>query len=132
MSKLSDKLVKKLQKLAAVVDAEKQLYFFGLVQTESGPADRWDILVSAKKLAPWSTEAIKYIAELLRKRLTAAEMIQISQVVALPRDNELIASLRQDGRIGPGRIRGLHPMEHPTEAVVIWPAQNSLRPATVA
>ena len=70
-------------------------------------------------------------AELLRKRLTAAEMIQISQVVPLPRDNELIASLRQEG-IGPGRIRGLHPMDYPAEAVVIWPAQNSLRPATVA
>lgn len=132
MTQLSDKFVKKLQKIAEAVDAEKQLYFFGLVQNEAGPPDRWDILVSAKGLAPWRTESIRYIAELLRKRLTAGELIQISQVVPLPRENKLIAALVQNGHVPTGTIRGLHPMDYPQEAVVIWPAKDSPRAATMA
>ena len=132
MSRLSERMVKKLRKLSEVVNAEKHLYFFGLVQTEAGPADRWDILVSARDFVPRSADAIQYIAKLLQKRLTADEIVQISRVVVLPRDNELIASLVQNGRAGTGTIRGLHPTDEPSEAVVIWPAKDSPRPMRVA
>jgi hypothetical protein len=129
---MSEALIKKLKKVAKLIDADKGLHFFALVHDEAEPPDRWDVIVSAEKLVPWSTEAIQYIARLLRKELTDREIVQIEQVVPLPRDNELIKSLSEDQHTPPGRIRGLHPMDHFDEAVVIWSAKNaSGQPAKV-
>jgi hypothetical protein len=118
-----------MKKIAKVLDAERQLHFFALVHDDSEPPDRWDVLVSAEKLAPWSTESIQYIARLLRKELTDQEMVQIEQVVPLPLNSKLIASLSEDDCARGENIRGLHPMDHFDDAVVIWPAKNSPRQA---
>ena len=69
---------------------------------------------------PWSTDAIMYLAGLLKEELTNAEMIQIAQVAVLPRDNEWIISLRRNGRQPTCKVRGLR--ELCDEALVIWPA----------
>jgi len=126
MSRLSEALLKKLKKIANVVDAEKQLHFFAVVHDDSEPPDRWDVLVSAEKLAPWSTEAIQYIARLLRRELTDQEMVQIEQVVPLPQDNELVRSLSENECTPARRIRGLHPIDHFDDVVVIWSAKDLL------
>jgi hypothetical protein len=120
MSAAQERFINKLKKVAETVAAEKQLDFFGLVHHESAPPDLWDLLVSARKLVPWSADAIRYIVGLLRKELTDEEMVRIAQVVALPRDNKLVAALNNNGFMG-GRIPGLHPMDHPDLALVIWP-----------
>jgi len=69
MSTLPAGLRKKLNRVAEIVDAEKHLDFFGAVRRDSLPFERWDIIVSAKGLIPWSADAITYIAGLLRKHL---------------------------------------------------------------
>ena len=97
MSPISESLGKKLRKVAKLIDADKRLHFFGLVHDEAEPPDRWDVTVSAEKLVPRSTEAIQYVARLLRRELTDREIVQIEQVVPLPPNNELIKSLREDG-----------------------------------
>jgi hypothetical protein len=104
MSTLSDRLVKKLGKVAQIIDAENQLYFLGLVHHDHLPPNRWDVLVSAKKLVPWSVEAIEYVARLLKKELTNQEFVQVARVVVLPRNNQLIASLDADGQCPPGTV----------------------------
>jgi hypothetical protein len=50
-------------------------------------------VVSAKKLKPWSTSAIMYIAKLLKKELILQEIMQIDQVATLPRDHKVIEEL---------------------------------------
>src|SRR5271154_6971447 len=106
---MTDSLRNKLKKVAAIVAAEKpKLHFFGLIHRVDVP-DRWDLLVSSDKLAPWSMEALNYIADHLKKVLTAKEIISIAQIVALPRNNSVIASLTKGERIDSGEITGLHP-----------------------
>lgn len=115
-------LLDKLKKIAAVVDAEKpKLHFFALVHRVDTP-DRWDLLVSSDKLEPWSMEALKYIVGHLKKELTAEEIIRISQVVALPRDNKVIASLNQNRQIRSGELSVLQPADRFDRAYIIWPA----------
>ena len=127
---MSDKLIGKLKRLAEVVDAEKHLYFFAVLQHELMP-DRWDILVSAKELKPWSADAIDYMADLLKRELTKAEMIQIAQVAVLPRDNEWVVALSRNGKHPAATAAGRSPITSDA-AVVIWPVENSLRPARIA
>lgn len=132
MSALPEKFVKKLKRVAQTIDSEKLLYFFAAVHHDLLPPNRWDVLVSAKGLVPWSIEAIDYVGGLLKKELTSQEFIQIAQVVALPRDNELIASLSSSGEVPEGAVRGLHPLDRPDEAVVIWSASRSMPQAANA
>ncbi len=74
MSKLFDKL----EEVARIVDRDKPvLHFFGLVHAIDA-IDRWDLLVSSDQLAPWSMEALKYIADLLKKKLRSEEVINIA------------------------------------------------------
>lgn len=118
-------MLDKLKRIAAIVDAEKpKLHFFALVHRVDTP-DRWDLLVSSDKLEPWSMEALKYIVGRLKKELTAEEMIRISQVVALPPDNKVIASLNENRRIRTGELSFLHPADRFDRAYVIWPLENA-------
>jgi hypothetical protein len=129
MSRLSAKFARKFHKIARIVDADKQLYFFGVLQHETGPWDRWDVVVSAKKLRPRSIAAIEYLAKLLKKELSLQELIQIAQVVALPRDHEVIASLSHDDPIWT-KVRRVRSLGHSEEAVVFFPVNESVREAT--
>ena len=117
--------------MAKDIAAEKPtLHFFGLVQRAEAPPDRWDRLLSSDQLKPWSMEAIRFVVDHLRqRRLAANEMVRISQIVPLPRDNALIRDLLQHTQIVTGRIRGLHPMDYPEDVVVLWPMTEAAHPA---
>ena len=118
------KLRNKLKRVAEIVAKEKpKLHFFGLVHRVDVP-DRWDLLVSSDKLAPWSMEALKYIAGQLKKALTADEIIRIARIVALPRNNAVIASLAKSDAIDSDEIEGLHPADNFDQTITIWPANG--------
>jgi hypothetical protein len=134
MSGFSENFVNKLKKVADEVAREKsKLYFFGLVRRDDAPPNRWDLLVSSERLQPWSLEAINYIVEQLKKKLTADEMIRIARIVVLPRNNSLITDLLKDSQAVAG-VSGsnLHPMDQPDRAMIIWPVRKSLRPVKTA
>jgi hypothetical protein len=122
----------KLKKIAAEIAREKPtLHFFGLVHRVDAP-DRWDLLVSSDKLAPWSMPALKYIAERLQKLLTANEIVQIARVVALPPDNDVILQLLESPQDRRGDVSFLRPAERFDRALRIWPALDRLAVATKA
>src|SRR6185295_15810955 len=93
---------------------------------EQAPHDRWELLVSSDELEPWSRKAVEYIAKFLKRQLTAAEIVRIARIVALPTDSDLVSSLTQDDHIST-RIRGLHPSDYLEEAIVIWPMKEASR-----
>ena len=127
MSRISPPVRKKLASIAEVIAREKgPLHFFAVVQ-RSAVADRWDILVSAKKLKPWSIEAIRYIADLLQKRLSVGEIVQVARIVPLPRDNALVEDLSNSPSWPRGTYSGVHPLDEPTDFEVIWPMQRTKR-----
>jgi hypothetical protein len=117
----------KLEAVARKLDEDKpKLHLFALVHRVDAPEDRWDLLVSSDQLAPWSMEALKYIADLLKGALTTGEIIKISQVVALPPTNELVTSLAQNAQADPGDISNLRPTDRFDHRFVIWPlSENS-------
>jgi len=113
----------KLTRVAEEIAADKpELHFFGLVHRAEAP-DRWDLLVSSDQLVPWSMKALNFVVEHLKKILTTEEMVQIAQVVALPRDNKIIQSLKRNPRAWHGSLNDARPRID--EAVVIWPMKES-------
>ena len=115
-------MLEKLKRVAETVNSERpKLHFFALVHRVDAP-DRWDLLVSADKLKPWSMDALKYVAALLKTELTVDEIVRIAQVVVLPRDSKVIISLSEDRQVQPGELTFLHPSDRFDQAYVIWPA----------
>jgi hypothetical protein len=128
MSESLETLKEKLEGLAEDLNAAKsKLHFLGLVHRVDAP-DRWDLLVSSDQLAPWSMEALRYVSERLQKILTPEELVQISRVVALPRNYDLIAKLSRNDQQRAGELQFLHPSESFDRAIVIWPANRTQAP----
>ena len=94
----------KLHPLADQIDRAKGLGFFAVVHRANGLYDRWDLLISSPKLKPWSIEALRYIAGLLQKALTADELVRIARIVVLPPESEVITSLLHDDQLRPGKM----------------------------
>ncbi len=117
--------VNKLKKIAVVVARERPtLHFFGLVHRVDAP-DRWDLLVSSDQLAPWSMEALNYLADLLKKELTSQELVRIARIVALPQENDVVTSLIQNPQLRSGELSTLPPRDRFDKAVVIWPPDGA-------
>lgn len=111
----------KLEKIAIRISQEKpRLHFLGLVHRTGALHDRWDLLVSSDKLAPWTMEALNYVVDQLKKVLTSDELIRIARVIALPRDNPVIASLLRDRQSSTNPI-GFPQRDRFDEQDVIWP-----------
>lgn len=98
----------KLGSVAARVDKDKGLYFFAVVHPTDGLHDRWDLLVSSPNLEPWSMDALRYVSSLLQKALTVGEIVRISRIVVLPRDNQVIASIMANDQVQARRLTSLH------------------------
>jgi hypothetical protein len=114
-------LLNKLKKMATRLAKEKpKLHLFALVHRVEAP-DRWDLLVSSDKLAPWSMNALNYIVPRLKKALTIEEIIKISQVVVLPPTNAVVTSLANYAHTETGDISGLYPTDRFDRVYVIWP-----------
>jgi hypothetical protein len=103
MITLSAKLKRKLEKVAAAIP---KLHFLGVVHRTNAP-DRWDLLVSAGELTPWSLDALKSIDKCLKEvgKLSAEELVTFAQIVALPPKNEVIQTLSQNGHIQAKSLR---------------------------
>ena len=97
-------LYDKLEIVADIIATEKpDLHFFGLVHRLEAP-DRWDLLVSAGQLEPWTLKSLNYVVGRLRKVLTDEEMVRIARVVAMPKDNEVIRWLSHTDQVQPRKL----------------------------
>ncbi len=123
MSPLTGKFSDKLEKAARAIAAEKPiLHFVGLAQRADVPPDRWDLLASSDQLEPWSIDSIRYIVEKLRQNgFKPADMVRIARIAVLPTDNKLIRRLIESDEPFAEPIPGLHPMDYPDRAYVVWP-----------
>ena len=62
-------------------------------------------------------------------KLTTEEMVSIGQIVALPRNNEVIQNLRQNGHRQVRSPKSLHPTDRFDRVRVIWPATKEEKAA---
>jgi hypothetical protein len=89
-------------------------------------SDRWDLLVSSGKLAPWSSDAIKYIDAQLKESLTRNENLQIAIIVPLPKNNAIVTETLKLGSVPPvDYVKGLHPNDYFSDRILIWPKKTS-------
>jgi hypothetical protein len=117
--------VDNLTKVAKDIAKERsKLHFFGVVHPTDAPYDRWDLLVSSDKLTPWSTDSIRYIVGRLKDHLSSEEMVKIAMVVALPKNNPIIAALLKNGGRSPGNLGPLHDFD---DYEVIIPTKKAVR-----
>ena len=117
-------LIEKVKKLASILVAEKpKLHFLALVHRVGAP-EGWDVVIASDQLAPRAMDALDYVAERLKKVLSLNELIQISRIVVLPRNHEVIAELMQN-YAGSGVLTHLFPASGFDRAVIIWPLETS-------
>lgn len=122
-----NRFLENLKLVADRVNSEKGLHFFALVHPTEGLHDRWDLLVSSPGLEPWSMTALKYIAGLLQEFLQANDIVRVSRIVVLPRNNEVINSILNDEQIQAGRSTPAYEDQF-DRAFVMHPAHSGRRP----
>jgi len=88
-------IVKKLVEAEREMASEKgQFLLFALFLREDAP-DLWDVVVAA----PWVTKSkagsLKYISRKLRLALNPNELVKLSRIVLIDRDNPGLAALQQ-------------------------------------
>ena len=90
------KLVEKLANLEEEVAQEKHEKFllFALFLREDAPA-LWDLLVSAPWIEKNEYEAIKYLADKLKKHLRPEEILKLSRIVVIQKRNRYLHELKE-------------------------------------
>ena len=117
----------RLQKMARVVAQEKPtLHFMGLVP-QPGLPDRWDLLVCSDQLEERGMEALRYIAGLLKKYMSAKDRVKVSTMIIMPNDKAWIKKLEEPGEFKAERLHSLYRFDAPDQVVVIWPAKSALQ-----
>lgn len=125
-----NRFFEKLELVARQANREKGLYFFAVAHPIDGLHDRWDLLVSSPGLEPWSTPSLRYIAGLLQQHLRIDDIVKVSRIIVLPRDNDVISSLMEDEQIQSGRSAPAH-ADLFDRVVLLYPAQSDRRPGPV-
>ena len=126
-----NRFFEKLELVARQVDREKGLYFFAVVHPIDGLHDRWDLLVSSPGLKPWSTSSLRYIAGLLQERLRIDDIVKVSRIVVLPRDNDVVSSLMENEQIRTGRTTPANDDEF-DRVVLLYPTRSERRTKPVS
>jgi hypothetical protein len=57
-------------------------------------SDSWDLLVSAQWLEADKSEGLKYLASKVQSSGTAAELVKLSQIVIIGRDQPMLAAIQ--------------------------------------
>lgn len=86
-------IVEKLQKEEAIMAKEKGPFnLFALFLREDAP-DKWDLLVAADWVDRDKGNAIKYVASKIQEILTKEELLSLSRIVIIEKDNPALAAL---------------------------------------
>ena len=122
---MSPKLQEKLARIANIIAKGKQQLHLVAVIRSSRLSDRWDFIISSDSLVPHSHDAIKYVADLLKKNLTTQELIKIARIVVLSPSNRLVATLVENPKTRPDELNLLlHASDRfDMPPIVLWPPQ---------
>jgi hypothetical protein len=91
MNELIQKMIK-IEKSLAHQKGDFRL--FALFLREESPG-KWDVLVSAKWIDANKRQALKIITEQLTTQLNKEELISLSRVVVINKDNEALSAVSQ-------------------------------------
>jgi len=91
----------KLALLEKDVSAEKgEFSLFGLfLREDAKDENKWDILVAAPWLDADKKEGLAYLAKEIQKRLEADELLSISRIVILEKDNPILKAINKSVKV---------------------------------
>ncbi|RKZ45574.1 MAG: hypothetical protein DRR16_28175 [Candidatus Parabeggiatoa sp. nov. 3] len=90
-----NELIQKMLKIEKYLVRQKgDFQLFALFLREGSPG-KWDVLVSAKWIDADKQQALKIITEQLTTQLNKDELISLSRVVVINKDNEEIPAINQ-------------------------------------
>ncbi|MEK8020408.1 MAG: hypothetical protein VSS75_026365 [Candidatus Parabeggiatoa sp.] len=90
-----NELIQKMLKIEKNLVRQKGYFqLFALFLREGSPG-KWDVLVSAKWIDADKQQALKIITEQLTTKLNKDELISLSRVVVINKDNEEIPAINQ-------------------------------------
>ena len=96
--------LEKLALLEREISAQKgDFSLFGLFLREDAP-DKWDLLVSAPWLEVDEKQGFKYIAEEVHSRLDTDELLFISRIVLLEKNNPILEAIHKAIRVKHGKV----------------------------
>ena len=88
-------IVEKVTAIEKETSAERGEYdLFALFLREES-SNKWDILVSAKWISESKEDALKYLAQRIQKSFTSSELLQISKIVIIEKNNPALPALQQ-------------------------------------
>jgi hypothetical protein len=87
----------KLASLEKDISAEKgEFSLFGLfLREDAKDEDKWDILVAAPWLDADEKQGLEYLVKEIQKRLESDELLSISRVVILEKDNPILKAINK-------------------------------------
>lgn len=91
MKDIAEKLAKVEQQIA---EEKGDFLLFALFLTEDS-SGYWDLLVSAAWMAENKSEALKYINAKIQKALTPDEIMKLSKIVIIDKDNPELEALQE-------------------------------------
>jgi len=95
----------KLALLEREVSGEKgEFSLFGLfLREDAQDEDKWDLLISALWLDADKKKGLAYLAKEIQKRLEPDELLSISRIVVLERDNPILESIHRAVNVKHGK-----------------------------
>lgn len=95
-------MIEKLASLERDIASEKgEFSLFGLFLREDAEG-KWDLLASASWLETNQKEGLEYLVDQIRLRLNTQELLSLSRIVLLERDNPILEAIHRAIRVKHG------------------------------
>ena len=95
-------IIEKLTSLERNIASEKgEFSLFALCLREDAE-DKWDLLASAPWLDANKRESLEYLVNQLRSRLDTQELLSLSMIVLLEKDNPVLEAIHKEVRVRHG------------------------------
>ena len=88
-------IVEKVTAIEKETSAERGEYDLFALFLREDSSNKWDILVSAKWISESKEDALKYLAQRIQKSFTSSELLQISKIVIIEKNNPALPALQQ-------------------------------------
>jgi hypothetical protein len=84
----------KLRVVEKEMSSEKGSFLLFALFLREDAADSWDLLVSAQWLEADKSEGLKYLATKVQSAGTAAELVKLSRIVIIGRDQPMLGAIQ--------------------------------------
>lgn len=99
-----DKWKKVIKLLEEEISTEKgEFSLFALFRRAEAP-DKYDLLVSAPWIEADKKQSLDYLVEKVRKQLTKGQLLSLSRIVLLEKDNPILKSINKAIKVKHGSV----------------------------